>query len=65
MTVTLPNSGCVLQVPLTCFVPEGKPTGPRDRGEMPASRVSERADDLAQGKDTVREALLYLIGEMQ
>jgi hypothetical protein len=65
LTVTLPNSGCVLQVPLTCFVPEGKPTGPRDRGEMPASRVSERADDLAQGKDTVREALLYLIGEMQ
>ncbi len=65
MEVTLPRSGCVLHVPLNCYEPEGIPDGPADRGEMPNYRVPQRTADLAQGKDTVREALLNLIEEMQ
>lgn len=64
LTVTLPNTGCILQVPMTRYVPDGVATGPTDRGEMPASPVPQRAEDLAKGKDSVRGALLYLIGEM-
>ena len=65
LEITLPRSGCVLHVPLTRYTPEGTPAGPADRGEMPDYRVPQRAVDLAQGKDTVREALLNLIAEMQ
>ncbi len=65
MHFTLPNTGCVLHVPMTCFVPEGTPSGPLDRGEMPTYGVPPRVQDLAQGRDTVREALLNLVAEMQ
>ncbi|MBP8823958.1 MAG: hypothetical protein KBH07_09960 [Flavobacteriales bacterium] len=62
---TLPNTGCVLHVPMVCFVPEGNPGGPADRGELPTYPVPQRAEDLAQGRDTVREALLNLLAETQ
>ena len=65
LEISLPRSGCVLNVPLICYVPEGTPAGPTDRGEMPNYSVPQRAVDLAQGKDTVRDALLNLIAEMQ
>lgn len=65
LEISLPRSGCVLHVPLTAYVPEGIPGGPADRGEMPNYSVPQRAVDLAQGKDTVRDALLNLIAEMQ
>lgn len=65
LEITLPRSGCVLHVPLTRYVPDGTPSGPADRGELPNYRVPQRALDLAQGKDTVRDALLNLIAEMQ
>ncbi len=64
MQFTLPNTACVLELPLTCFVPEGTPSGPADHGERPMYAVPQRAEDLAQGRDTVREALLLLIKEM-
>ncbi|MCO5275886.1 MAG: S41 family peptidase [Flavobacteriales bacterium] len=63
--VTLPHTGCVLRVPLTRFVPEGSPEGAANRGEMPSYAVPQRAVDLAHGKDSVRDALLRLIEEMQ
>lgn len=65
LEVTLPGSGCILHVPLMRHVPEGAYGGPADRGEMPDYQVPRRAVDLAYGKDTVREALLNLIAEMQ
>lgn len=65
LAVTLPGTGCVLQVPLTCYVPEGIPAGPVERGELPVYRVPRQAADLALGRDTVREALLNLIAELQ
>lgn len=65
LEVTLPRSGCLLRVPLLRYVPDGLAEGPSDRGEMPTYKVPQRAVDLAQGKDTVREALLNLISEMQ
>ncbi|HMN04094.1 MAG TPA: S41 family peptidase [Flavobacteriales bacterium] len=65
LEVTLPNSGCILTVPLTRFVPEGVPAGPVDRGEMPSYQVPRLPQDLIYGKDTVREALMLLIAEMQ
>lgn len=65
LEITLPNSGCVLHLPLVRYVPEGQHEGPADRGELPHYRVPQRAGDLARGKDTVREALLHLITEMQ
>lgn len=65
MEITLPRTGCVLHVPLMCFVPEGVPAGPAARGELPAYTVPQRVADLANGRDTVREALLNLISELQ
>ncbi|MBS1944602.1 MAG: hypothetical protein JST98_05230 [Bacteroidetes bacterium] len=65
MEITLPRTGCVLHVPLMCFVPEGTPAGPAARGELPAYTVPQRVADLANGRDTVREALLNLITELQ
>ena len=65
LEVTLPRSGSVLHVPLMRYVPEGHCEGPVDRGELPHYKVPQRAGDLARGKDTVREALLNLITEMQ
>lgn len=65
LSVTLPRSGCILQVPLTRYVPDGTPGGPLNRGEMPASPVPQLPRDLTKGKDTVRGALLNLIAEMQ
>ncbi len=65
LTLTLPRTDCRLRVPLVRFVPEGTPAGPANRGEMPASPVARRWQDVAQGKDTVREALLQLIFELR
>lgn len=65
LEVTLPRSGCVLHVPLKRYVPEGVAEGPSDRGERPEYKVPQRAEDLAKGGDSVREALIHLIAEMQ
>ena len=65
LTVTLPKTGCILRVPLIRYVPDGVPDGPSDQGERPASAVGRLPQDVAQGRDTIREALLQLIGEMQ
>ncbi|MBK7288410.1 MAG: hypothetical protein IPI95_15735 [Flavobacteriales bacterium] len=65
LEVTLPRSGCILHVPLKRYVPEGTPDGPMDRGEMPKYKVPQRPEDLPQGTDSVREALVHLITEMQ
>ncbi len=65
LEVTLPNTGCILHVPLVRYVPDGIPSGPPDRGEMPTYEVPRRKADLAQGKDTVRDSLLALIAELQ
>lgn len=65
LEITLPNSGCVLSVPLVRYVLEGTPTGPTDHGEMPHYQVPRLVSDLASGRDTVRGALLQLIAEMQ
>jgi hypothetical protein len=65
LTVTLPRTNCVLHVPLIRYVPDGIPPGPANRGELPASAVMRRPQDVAHGKDTVREAMLLLINEMQ
>ena len=65
LTLTLPHTDCILRVPLVRFVPEGNPDGPTSRGEFPASPVAQCPQDVAQGKDTVREALLQLIFELQ
>lgn len=65
LEITLPHSSCKLRVPLVRYVLEGKPEGPADQGEMPTYRVPRRVEDLVRGKDTVREALLQLIAELQ
>lgn len=65
LDVTLPRTGCVLHVPLVRYVPDGIPGGPVDRGEMPGTQVPQRKEDVPKGKDTVREALLNFIAELQ
>jgi hypothetical protein len=65
LTVTLPRTGCILDVPLIRYVPDGVPDGPANRGERPDSAVGRLPQDVARGKDTVREALLQLIFELQ
>lgn len=65
LDVTLPRTACVLHVPLRRYVPDGSPEGPTNRGEIPKHRVPQRPEDVAKGTDSVRNALVNLITELQ
>jgi len=65
LTVTAPNSGVRLRIPLVRYLPEGQPLGPMDRGELPNNPVQQRPMDIAKGRDTVKRALLGTIKELQ
>lgn len=65
LEVSLPNSGLRFPIPLVNYVPDGKVSGPLDRGEMPHHTVTPLATDLAKGRDTVKAALLNLFNELQ
>lgn len=65
LDVSLPNSGLRFSIPLVCYVPDGKLSGPADRGEMPHHTVVPVASDLVKGRDTVKAALLNLFNELR
>lgn len=65
LEITLPRTACILHVPLTRFVPDGAPSGPIDRGEMPHHAVAQQPWGLVKGKDTVRESLIEMIRELR
>lgn len=65
LLVTLPNSGVRFTVPLVRYIPDGSASGPMDHGELPNYTVEQRPDGLAKGRDTIREALLEMIRELQ
>ena len=65
LEVALPGSGCHLVFPLTRYVPNGIPEGALDHGEMPTYPVARMPQDIAKGKDTVRDMLLLLMEELK
>lgn len=65
LDITLPGTGCRLQFPLNRYVPEGAATGPADHGELPTYAVPRDPQDMAKGRDTVRDKLMMLIKELQ
>lgn len=63
LRLTLPNSGVRVTIPLMRYVPEGM-ADDAEHGERPHHAVPARPGDGAQGRDTVRESLLWLLSEM-
>jgi hypothetical protein len=64
LLVTLPNVQVQVHVPLVRVIPEGKPAGPLDRGEVPNHLLTTDPRSLAMGQDGVKRALLRLIREL-
>ncbi|MCI1754197.1 MAG: S41 family peptidase [Flavobacteriales bacterium] len=65
LDIALPATGCHLVLPLTRYVPNGVGEGPKDHGEIPTYPVYRVPDDVAKGKDTVRDMLMLLIDAMK
>lgn len=65
LTVTTPHAGLRFSIPLIRYVPEGNATGPADRGESPHYELTPLPVGLVKGRDTVREAVLQLVGELR
>ncbi|MBL7938629.1 MAG: hypothetical protein JNL43_04640 [Flavobacteriales bacterium] len=63
--VTAPNSGLKFHVPLLKYIPAGHGEGPMDRGEQPDHQAFEEPGAMAKGRDSIKDALLELIREMQ
>lgn len=63
--VQLPATGCRLRMPVHRYVPEGPVTGPADHGEMPDHGVERRPEDVATGKDGVRNTVELVIEALQ
>jgi len=63
LDITLPHSGLRFSIPLLRYVPDGMPTGPLDRGEMPHHTVLPLASEIAHGRDAVKTSLLELFKE--
>jgi hypothetical protein len=65
LVITAPNTGMRFHIPLTRFVPDGSPSGPVDRGELPDHFAQQEPWGLVRGRDTVKTSLLQLIQELQ
>lgn len=65
LVAVAPNSGLRYTVPLMRYIPEGVVSGPPDHGEMPHRTAAWLAYGTATGRDSVKEALLMMIAELQ
>ena len=65
LVATMPGSGLRLHVPLVRYLPDGEPTGPADKGELPHHSAQQQPWGVARGRDTVRLSLLQLIIALQ
>ena len=64
-TVTGRGTGMRFFIPLLKYVPSGRVEGPVDRGEQPHHAVTAVPASLAQGRDSIKNALLEMIRELQ
>lgn len=60
-----PRTGLVLRMPLMRYTWDGRLRGDPDLGEPPHHRASPRPVDAGTGRDSVKNALLMLIRELQ